>query len=363
MKKNILVNFLGSKGAGPLYSIEAAKHLIKKDLKVYVLIPESIENFSDWTKHGFEIIIVENYQGLLNKFLLFIKLIFKSELKKKLCKLEIDIIYIPMLGPFSLFVNNIFKNSLKITTLHDPIPHPRSNKLVNFLNDIVCNNSDYIIVLSKNFIDYCSNKFKLKQSQIIHLAHPVFDTSKFYNNKEYKFNFNKKFNFMFFGRIEDYKGIEVFLNSVILLQNNYDNFSISLIGSGNLNKYKHLINKIRNIDICNEWIPNDEIEGFFKRKNTITVLPYTSGTQSGIIPISMLSNSLIISSKIIGLVDQLNGHGVLFNTNDSNDLSNKMELILQEKINITEITKKAKTYVKTQTWDKMIDKLLNKIKI
>ena len=40
-----------------------------------------------------------------------------------------------------------------------------------------------------------------------------------------------------------------------------------------------------------------------------------------------------------------------------------MELILQEKINITEITKKAKTYVKTQTWDKMIDKLLNKIKI
>jgi hypothetical protein len=50
MNKKILVNFIGKRGAGPIYALEMTKGLLKNGAIVYAIISKEIENIDDWKK-------------------------------------------------------------------------------------------------------------------------------------------------------------------------------------------------------------------------------------------------------------------------------------------------------------------------
>jgi len=361
MKISLLVNYLGTRGAGPVYALEVAKEFLNKGCAVVALIPSDIENFDKWKESGIDLVVVESYQGLMNKVRLVAGFIFGNAVRSELLALEFTHIYSPMLGPFTYFVNRLFDRPQIITTLHDPIPHPGSNFIVNILNDIVCRKSDYLVILSQRFTSYCVEKFRLDPAKVITLRHPMFGNARSKDVLAYNFNHTKEFNFLFIGRIEKYKGLEIFLDACLEIQKLYSNFSVSIVGSGNLSKFAAKIDQIDNIDVCNRWLDNDEIPGFFLRPRTITVLPYTSGTQSGIIPLAMAHKSFIICSNIDSLADQLNGHGLLVEPNDANSLSEGLGKVLSGEIEFDQDVISAFSYINTQTWSAMVEELLLRI--
>ena len=51
--KNILIDYLGTNGSGPVFSLELAKGLASNGYSVYAVISEKIDNLNDWEKATF----------------------------------------------------------------------------------------------------------------------------------------------------------------------------------------------------------------------------------------------------------------------------------------------------------------------
>jgi glycosyltransferase involved in cell wall biosynthesis len=95
---------------------------------------------------------------------------------------------------------------------------------------------------------------------------------------------------LFFGRIEDYKGLEYLIKAEPLITEKEPDVKIIIAGEGDFEKYRKLIKYARNFEIVNRFIPDEKVAGLFQTAKVI-VLPYTEGTQSGIIPIAYAFNS------------------------------------------------------------------------
>lgn len=83
---NISVIYLGTKGAGPIYSFEMVRELVRRNYNIQCIISSYIENYNRWAKlavdnSNIELITVDTYRDKkefffsLFKFSLFINLL------------------------------------------------------------------------------------------------------------------------------------------------------------------------------------------------------------------------------------------------------------------------------------------------
>ena len=119
---------------------------------------------------------------------------------------------------------------------------------------------------------------------------------------------NNKINFLFFGLIRDYKGLDIFLDSLNYLDKSIEN-KIRIIIAGefydNQIKYKNLC-KNKNIDIkwFDNYIPDNLVHNYFCASD-FAVLPYKNASQSGIIPMAYHFNTPVIVSNLDSLVKNI----------------------------------------------------------
>ena len=107
---------------------------------------------------------------------------------------------------------------------------------------------------------------------------------------------------MFFGIIRDYKGLDLLIEALALLDDSYD---LIIAGEvyGSFDKYELLIQKNRlseRIKLFNQYIEDDQVSKFFSAAD-VCVLPYKSATQSGIISISKHFEIPVIATNVGGL--------------------------------------------------------------
>ena len=86
MKKILIVN-LGRKGAGPVYSLEMTKALLKLGkFQVKALISRQCENYEAWVKSGIQLITIDTFESnkefILNTFKIHNFIRLNKELKK-----------------------------------------------------------------------------------------------------------------------------------------------------------------------------------------------------------------------------------------------------------------------------------------
>jgi len=89
---------------------------------------------------------------------------------------------------------------------------------------------------------------------------------------------------LFFGRIEEYKGLDNLLNIIQLFNKNRLNYNFIIAGKGKIENMEKFLT-FKNVTIINRFIEDEEIKNLF-RKATFTILPYNSATQSGVIILS-----------------------------------------------------------------------------
>jgi glycosyltransferase involved in cell wall biosynthesis len=89
---------------------------------------------------------------------------------------------------------------------------------------------------------------------------------------------------LFFGRIEDYKGLRYLLEAMPFVWEVSPSTRLIVAGNGRLDPYRGLLDDDR-IEVSNRFIENDEVARLF-RKTCLVVLPYIEGTQTGVIPIA-----------------------------------------------------------------------------
>jgi glycosyltransferase involved in cell wall biosynthesis len=128
--------------------------------------------------------------------------------------------------------------------------------------------------------------------------------------------------FLSIGRIRKYKGLETF-NRAISVSRNSD-FYFKLVGEGKLS-----FRPSPELHFENRWLTDQEFLQEIQSADVV-VLPYIEASQSGIIPIAIEMNKVILVTNTPSLVDQIKSYNyeryMTFEVDDHLGMSNAFEV-------------------------------------
>jgi glycosyltransferase involved in cell wall biosynthesis len=109
--------------------------------------------------------------------------------------------------------------------------------------------------------------------------------------------------FLFFGGIAPFKGLDVLLRALPIIQKANRSAKLIIAGGGSLKSYQKLLNGNGRIEIDNRFIPQEDVASFFQRTKLV-VMPYVEEDHSAIIPIAYsFGKPVVVSDLVCDMVD------------------------------------------------------------
>jgi len=255
----------------------------------------------------------------------------------------------PSLGSVSRLVKNFGVKPVAI--IDNAIPHEKrfgDSALTNYF----FNSIEHAIVMSKKVKDDVQ---AIRPSLPTTLCeHPLYDqfgkpTDKVTAKNQFGIAENKKV-LLFFGFIREYKGLDLLLETLSKLPEDYH---LLIAGEvyGSFDQYAELIKKLDLDSRCTiivRYIDDSEVSSFFSAAD-ITVLPYKSGTQSGIVSIAYHFDIPVVATNVGGLAEMIVPHntGEVVTSHEPTKIADAIVNVLK---NYTEHQKGIKNYKETHTW-------------
>jgi glycosyltransferase involved in cell wall biosynthesis len=307
--KKVLLLFLGRTGGGPVYAYEMACALSKFS-KIFVILSSYIDNRKSWEKEmlinkNIEIKYVKTYRSKLWFPVSILNIFHFIKIITMINKYDPDVLYSTHVHYWDPFIYPFIKCGNKIKTIHDPkIKKGEDGLAWRLLYYFSFRYADKYIILSDKFKPILMEK-GIHENNIIVIPHAGFS----YYNKEtndHIFQFHNAV--LFFGRIVEYKGLDVLLAAMKIVINDNPDIKLVIAGNGDISEYRKDICLLKpNITLYNYWVPNDQVKRYFTHID-VCVLPYTGATQSGIIPLSYSFSKPVIASDVGALSEQVK-HG------------------------------------------------------
>lgn len=307
MKKDIIHIYHGTQGAGGLYI-----HEIYLELKSKGFNQETFLSYYYPFKYGKRIFF--KYTDLASG-------VKKSKLRIYLRGVELIVgllysyFYIiinrPKIVNYSLISSYISdyvflklikttSNSKIIVTCHDVIPFGESKnsilKQISIRKKIL-KYADYFLVHNENSIKDLEEVFNISCDKIFYHPFPLMDLNKINTNQN--LNIQKDYDFAFLGHLRDSKGVDLLLDAWKMLHQKFPHAKLLLAGNlpdGSKLKLDNL--EAQNIYTNIKYLSDDDYFGFLNKSRNI-ILPYRSGTNSGVLYNLLTMNVDIIYSDIL----------------------------------------------------------------
>ena len=293
-----------------------------------LLTPLEYENFKPYIKgcSSFEFLVHQKNKSLSILNIKKSYLLYKKMRKELPNFIHFDDVSIRLI-PFTFFIF-LLKSKL-IINVHDPIQHSGEKNVKNMVAKKLFHSKGYKFV---TFSNYSKSKFLEKNNanaNCINLKLKPFD----YYSNYLKTNENKPIYIAFIGRVSEYKGIDIFLNSIAILNIKYPTAKYIIAGSPynnsigdklitkyKFNNVKFVLNHLSNFEIC-EII----------QKSILIVCPYRDATQSGVVMTSLALHTPVIVSNQGGLPEyvQNNITGMIANT-DAQSFATAIETFITD---------------------------------
>lgn len=256
------------------------------------------------------------------------------------------------------------KKTIRLAILDNVIPHERRFFDDAFNRFFISRNDGFIVMSEQVRKDLL---FYLPKAKHLLIPHPIYNH---FGSKISKSEALKKLSIsecidkkvlLFFGIIRDYKGLDILLNTLQLLDESY----ILIVAGevyGSFEKYENIINKKKlekKVKLYNRYIDDAEVTNFFSAAD-VCVLPYRSATQSGITNISYHFEVPVISTNVGGLAETIS-HG---RTGLIAEEVNEKALLKQiknfyEVYNPKEFAQNIQHYNKENSWENFVSKMLD----
>jgi glycosyltransferase involved in cell wall biosynthesis len=196
------------------------------------------------------------------------------------------------------------KSSSKIISImHNVLPHEKRTGDTYLTNHFIKHCDGFVVLNDKSRYDLLALK---PDAKFIVLPHPLYDH---YGEKIENSTAREKLGIpagkkvlLFFGLIRDYKGVDLLLEALAGLDESY---FLIIAGEvyGNFGKYNSIIesHSLQNrVLVHTKFIPESEITYYFSASD-VCVLPYRSGTQSGIEGVAYHFGVPVIVTDVGGL--------------------------------------------------------------
>lgn len=215
--------------------------------------------------------------------------------------------FAPSLGGVAKRVRRKNKNIKIISILHNVIPHEERTGDIQLTRRFFDRNDGFVVLNESSRRDLLVIK---RHSKYIVHPHPLYDH---YGDKIDKQEARAKLGIepgrkvlLFFGLIRDYKGLDFLIEAMTELD---DTYLLLIAGEvyGKFDKYKDMIyeKRLKNrISLHLKYIPDNELPLYFSAAD-VCVLPYRSGTQSGIVAVSYHFGLPVIVTDTGGLKEMV----------------------------------------------------------
>jgi glycosyltransferase involved in cell wall biosynthesis len=138
--------------------------------------------------------------------------------------------------------------------------------------------------------------------------------------------------FLFFGRLQAYKGLGVLLDAADLLAQRGLAFSLAIAGSGpDLEGRRERIAAMPMVQLDERYIPAEEVGGLFDSADAV-VMPYLEATQSGIAAYAVSAGRGVIITGVGAMTEVIHDgeNGLVIPPNDAVALADAMARIIRE---------------------------------
>lgn len=336
--------------------------LIHNDCKIIAIVSKNMPEIDKWKNiEGIKIYEVDGYTNIRTFPLKLIKYYLKDapRIKKLVKKLNINGEYIPICSYWSWVIHLSLPPVKLVYAMHDPVSHNRKITPIRVFNYLIARQADYIVILSDIFRQHVKDFYRKRDNQIVMIPSGYENVAISGTQTQIVVYDENKINFLFQGRIDKYKGLDILAKAYEKLRKKYDDVSLTIAGSGDFSLYEPLYKYLEDCTIINRWLTDEEVTSLFNDRNVITVLPYTSATQSGVINVALPNGSPIIASRCGGIEEQIvdGVTGYLFEPNNIDELLKKMEYVILHKNELEEIRRNGYKKMKSLDWDILSKKL------
>ena len=230
-----------------------------------------------------------------------------------------DIVHITSAQEWNPFLGSFVKHQLHkplVYTIHDVIHHQGTPKYMRITENIFRRGVKYTVVLTEQGKKIIINQGKKEENTLV-VPHGIYDFFTKYADASIK----EQNEILFFGRIEQYKGLDVLLKSVPTVFRKCPDWYLHIAGGGDITPYKEALNS-PHIHVPNRFVTDEEVAKFMQRC-PIVALPYLSASQSGVIPTAFAFGKAVIATNVGGIPDVIKDHetGLLIPPNDPAKLS------------------------------------------
>jgi glycosyltransferase involved in cell wall biosynthesis len=139
---------------------------------------------------------------------------------------------------------------------------------------------------------------------LIQHLHPLYEFSATKDKKTISRVQDGRVNLLFFGFVREYKGLDLLLEAMHIL--NDDDLQLTIVGefwSGKNEFHDYIEQKnIANVSIVDRYVADNEMEDYFLDADVV-VLPYRSATGSGVIATAYGYHKPVLVTNVGGLVD------------------------------------------------------------
>jgi len=166
---------------------------------------------------------------------------------------------------------------------------------------------------------------------------------------------------LFVGRLHPIKGVQYLLQAMQIVHAEMPDVRLILVGDGEEREYLESLTDRLEIRGCVEFagrVPHEKIQGYLGQAD-VFVLPSLSEGFPNVILEAMAWGLPIVASRVGGIPDIMmnNTNGFLVEVKDTDDMANKIILLLQENALREKISDNNKLQVKKYSWDDVIFKL------
>lgn len=361
MEEVIVINYTGRTGGGPIDAFEMAKAMIKNGKNVAAVISDECSNLNEWRKLPLiELIAIPTYSNVRTLLVNTLKFYLSGDkrIRELKNKYKIEYIYCPMVSLWTRMINRKIGRTIKICVVnHDPIPHS-GEKTVYLANlfgmQKLYREADTIVVHSRRFVEYVKERYR-KETDVLYIPLGRQKYIKEFERRTISGLYDaQKTNFLFFGRIEAYKGIEVLLNAYEIMRKRCSDVSLTVVGAGDCSRYSLQMERLH-VHVVNRWVGDEEIGDYFRGENLVLVLPYLDATQSGVVLVALEYGIPAICSDVGGLTEQVDDGetGVLVPAGDSEKLSEVMMRIAKEREYRESLTRGIPKMLKRLEWTEL----------
>jgi glycosyltransferase involved in cell wall biosynthesis len=323
----VAIIYLGRRGPGGPISLELAAHLSKKT-GVFAVVSSQADHYNLWQKSGLDLVSAPTFSSDSGALL---SLMFQSKLRAlaaSIAQKNPDVIVYPMVHPWTPFLQRYLRRIPHVITVHDATPHPGLKHFASsFWERMSARRAARCVVMSERFVKSLTER-GIPAAKIDVIPHGIFS---FYGTQESQRTAADSAvkSILFFGRITAYKGLEVLLQAFEIIEGRRKNVRLDVVGAGDLKPYSRFLDKTRNVRVVNRWVGDSEVGPYFQQA-ALAVLPYTTASQSGVIPLAASFRVPVVATTVGALSDQIQSGetGLLVAPNSVQELVEAIELLL-----------------------------------